>query len=1267
MTSEAGISTDAGMTVFFDNNGVGFGCADIFCFGRGAMPGQILDILGQIFRFKDAGGKSPVRQWTVVVTTEVAGRYGGLENVTRQLLDFFAEGGVQSPDGVNEADWLRVICSPNQSADALYEIVSAVPRDTVIIVANAAIYRDRDVKSAVEPARVGLYEDFWVPQLTAIARKLLALAKRTGSYVALIAGELSPRRRAMAALLMSIDGVGVVGASASNDLEEMLASKDASLNADLAAGRVGSIFRTIDSLPASMNAEKPFLKVQMLHRARLFGQAMQVIEEDIKFDGSEDPFALAKLGHIAMDFGSRQMAIRLVSASIDGLTTRESLELAVDTADDIGDTGLSHRAESRLAALYPDSDVLRRVRVRRAIVEDRYADAAAAFAVEAGETNNAQFFGALAEAFAVSGIPDYMAIVEAFVQKYPDRRSRTFVALVNDALKRGLIIHAYDLALRSGDHGKPSVGLVLDVLSRLVLERDEKGNLPIPPDRLQEGIIKVVQYLADHPEDGYRRLELTRLLSLGTVGDWGVPLATSIGIAGFDRALDLQKSKTVSGYSADELNSRMDFIRRAFDWLGEEGPLLIGKAKLPVELMTEDPDRLFPAITAVLLRLGEDVTSDDDVKALMNWMMLGVCIVPYTKDSNQDLALIRLAACRLVTAGRMQWARDLAEQALQSSAGDPVRARIAWSVMADTYLRIGNVLEGLIGFAAAAWGETKVEDEQAWHEVYAFSRALRDIGLLEDARRAAMAGIRLTELMGHGELNRHRAELMLLTIDMLALVRDPPLTRPEDIASLLNRVTANAQKVIDKHDEPTPAAMLLGQIIRLANEKGVAVPSAAQTAFAALLKDTGSSGSELVRAMSELHPNVQQVMEIHRRTERARYSDDVAYDNRPVVLAARRMLAGAEASSDPAAVALGVELLSDRAIALPGWEATSKPVEQLKDAGEAARLASEISGEGLCVIMAGFDSMHRVLRVSWDHGVSEAPAVEPRGRMLAARLEAWAVDFPYAYGLENNSANIFYTSTEGLEFGVMPAGPTVLILDTHLQEIPPNLFRSGDVFAGQKIPIASAPSLSWLFRARKQPAATDGRRTAWISTADAQGQTLAMIVDRIGPTLAQYEFGLDTGASLPEGFAGSELAVIAAHGGLEPDEQFFQRVSDEGNTRLSISEMASGLRNVGVVVLFVCSGGRSDKHPTADTNLGLAKEILDRGCSAVIASPWPLDARVTYYWLPEFMAAWDKGCTVVEANFLANLAVANAMGGGLETCLAMNVFGDPLRRAKGKN
>ena len=49
--------------------------------------------------------------------------------------------------------------------------------------------------------------------------------------------------------------------------------------------------------------------------------------------------------------------------------------------------------------------------------------------------------------------------------------------------------------------------------------------------------------------------------------------------------------------------------------------------------------------------------------------------------------------------------------------------------------------------------------------------------------------------------------------------------------------------------------------------------------------------------------------------------------------------------------------------------------------------------------------------------------------------------------------------------------------------------------------------------------------------------------------------------------------------------------------------VSDALSNVGVVILFVCSGGRLDAHPNENTTIGLTKQLLGKGCRAVIAPP----------------------------------------------------------------
>jgi CHAT domain len=211
--------------------------------------------------------------------------------------------------------------------------------------------------------------------------------------------------------------------------------------------------------------------------------------------------------------------------------------------------------------------------------------------------------------------------------------------------------------------------------------------------------------------------------------------------------------------------------------------------------------------------------------------------------------------------------------------------------------------------------------------------------------------------------------------------------------------------------------------------------------------------------------------------------------------------------------------------------------------------------------------------------------------------------------------------------------------------------------------MASTPSMSWLWAARRSSPSQRERRKAWISTDSEEGKSaaLSMVADRLRDCFSEHRIDLNTSASLPDDLCGAELVVIAGHGGILPEGRIIQRVSDDSNLSMYPATLASALNSTSIVILFVCSGGRIDAHPIGETTVGLVKELLNEGCSTVIASPWPLNVSVPPNWLPVFMREWVAGKTPIEATFLANKHVAKSLGESPVDYLAMNVFGDPLR------
>jgi hypothetical protein len=158
---------------------------------------------------------------------------------------------------------------------------------------------------------------------------------------------------------------------------------------------------------------------------------------------------------------------------------------------------------------------------------------------------------------------------------------------------------------------------------------------------------------------------------------------------------------------------------------------------------------------------------------------------------------------------------------------------------------------------------------------------------------------------------------------------------------------------------------------------------------------------------------------------------------------------------------------------------------------------------------------------------------------------------------------------------------------------------------------------------------------------------------------AQSDVALTMTTSPPEGILGSDLLVVAAHGGIGEGNGYFRVVRDDSLLAVGSSRFATALGGIGCVVLFVCSGGRLDRDPRAHTTLGLVKQLLENGCRVVVAPPWPLYVNVPSYWLPTFLAEWKAGAQVIDACFIANEAVRSHFGDEPAHYLAMTVYGDP--------
>jgi hypothetical protein len=1245
---------------FYRENGVVWGGLDIF-FAPDNTRLRVLEFVKALSLHGE--NERPVQNWTIIVPSESI----DAEQLTNEVLGALNEANSFSRESPNEP-LVEVIETVSFSSDDVLRAVTArLKARAVFVVCSAYLFHSPEVMVANSEtgSRISLSEEIWAPQVFSLAKRLAQLSATSDALVIVDVGTFAPARQELFMPFLEMENVAVCSGYAPNSIELVLNAAAPRWNEYLVEGRVGKVIQDIEQISGIPDSEKSFLRAQVFHNIGLSAQALAEIRSLLDVQ-TMNTFAIVRMARIAMKAGASGVAEKLLKRSCGALRSVADFETAWTVASGLDSNILREEIALLYAKRFPDSLELKKRRFWLALSRRDFVEARLALANAGDVEHQLKFLAYLEDWTGGEGSPNYAMAVSELVSMPPSLRQEGRLYLVRDAVRRGLFAHAFELVgglLRPSGPIEPRLFLL--VAEAMLLNADFAKSFPVEADRFVACFQEVIEYVARHPEDNTLKARLQYVLSSEVSARAGLAIMALVVLRKLEAGYSLREAPSApssddkSNGSSDELKA---FFRRAFSWLKSESPFVVGRLAIPTDLLPDDVDEALDAVSLLTREISDGSQEDFSFMEVTNWLAIAMSLAPHSSDAGRGIKILSDAAVRLAHTGKSQSARDLCQQILDSCTGKPEWLPSAWRTLADTYLRLHNLEEALLASTCCLSIGTAVTIEEAFSQTDVVTRVLRDAGQFEAARRAHQLTGELLRALDCSDASRIKHIHSALIIDSAEFLSRPTNDHAQWLAHIA-RVAEHAKAILEHNIEALPVAMQLGQLIRHARSIGVSVPVECNDLLENLIGRLDTQGRLLAEALALQSSDDSNLLKLHERSEGARFSFDSARDVRPVVLAARHRLSDPSISTTSAALAL--ELTSDRAIPPPGWEMTSHPIAGLKSAESALQMLTRLSEQDMDVLMIGLDETDKPILLFAQSGNISAPARPPSSVFSVAEFNRWAKDYPFNYGIDGSVNNIFYLTTELLRAPVELSKRTLVITSTELQKFPVNLLRANDqFFAGELHPMASAPSLGWVDYARQNSAVTDGQSRAWISEANTNGSTLGFVRDRLQDTFDEYGVTLDLSRELPEGFWRSELVIVVAHGGIFAESGHFRKVSDEGNLTVSPSEFAQAFKNTGLVILFVCSGGRSDKHPMAETTVGLTKELLIHGCSAVIASPWPLDSQVPAHWLRAFLPLWLQGSTVIDANFIANETVAARFSSNFDKSLAMSVFGDPLRTAR---
>lgn len=1173
-----------------------------------------------------------------------------------------------SPDDKKQAflkRLFRVIHCTTLDAEDLVDLVlreSAGRR--LVAIADGSKYRDAKVSlpTPVGISSVQAQEDQWVPHVAGLCQRCVAAVRQTKSYAFIHVDEIPPQNPELEAMLVAVDGCYPCYLRYQVDLEEEIVARRAQVwTSWVLSGKSNEAVSEIQDLDIS-ECSRLHLMLQLMYRCDRREEALALVQHLQPYLENFPKGKIVQIARIAYICGNSTTALQMLPRDLVGLGEEVWVEAGLDIATDLENDELIECYYTQLVTLFPNSERLRENCELRLFLNCQAASGHRrhVFTTVGFSVRHLEILGAF-----TMPAPKYEEIIEK-AEKWGCEWVKLVIiccAIHAKAVDKNLdAINAACLIPSSSLYWRQAIQIILLATRAMMLE----GSLPQEKrEYYRIPIMAVISFLASHPRDKQTRASFSRLLSVEACGEIGLVslAATMLNLAetSFDEISGESQCDSIAREEDADTNADVQAaLMRCMEWVGEQGYGEFGITKIPQEIIGGYADQVIKLLSC-MMPYAEKIERQDTELSTMNHMALvASALQPYaSKEKDEDLRILRSLAGHHAHAGYFQHARNIAEQILDIGQDSGIRHRLAWFAYADVYQRCKNPIDALVGLACTFATNVTAKKEDLLREVYTVIRVLRDLKMTELASMFLPVMKKLVEDLGSDP----KSDLFTLSIELGLRFTEIYQLDDQGVQTLVDDVAKACGQINDKSDV-LPWAVLLGQIVRASDERSITVPIDVRRLLMALIERLGPHEAELVRTTSALLPTTHQIVSMCNNIERAMFGEDAVTDLETVSMAARRLLATPEAVTDwNKAITLAVEVLADQSITL---------LSSLPEVTEewALQYAQKLNDEGVDVAFMALNDCNELLVTVVSNGKAAAIRQPPREKSFYARMQVWLEEYPKGYGLIDSydGGNEFFRSMDALGVCLPMSEKLIIVAEPFLQQLTANLIvvhpedDSFDYFYGSQSAVGVVPSLRWLSVARARLRAEKQEYRAWISADPGleADSTLDIALARLSGTFEDFGFVVDTDRQLPSGMSDASLAVVVAHGGLAQEGRYLQRIRDEEKLIESPAALAESLAGVEVVILFICNGGRIDKHPWGNRTVSLPRQLLNKGVQTVIASPWPLDVKVTYNWLDPFIKAWNDGDTALKATKLANDFVASRLGNIPQYSLAMGVYGDVL-------
>ena len=231
--------------------------------------------------------------------------------------------------------------------------------------------------------------------------------------------------------------------------------------------------------------------------------------------------------------------------------------------------------------------------------------------------------------------------------------------------------------------------------------------------------------------------------------------------------------------------------------------------------------------------------------------------------------------------------------------------------------------------------------------------------------------------------------------------------------------------------------------------------------------------------------------------------------------------------------------------------------------------------------------------------------------------------------------------------------PLLIVMDMDLAGFPHNLLlnKQGDLIH-EKQPVANILSTEWYIRYTNHVKLTKGfLKSIWLPI-EGGDFVLNHLFGKLEDSLTTQNFNVLKSIE-PTNPINADLNIICAHGAN--DIALKQVIFPDNTPRLNLDKY---LANGKVLIFFVCHSGSVSSTPFENSISSIVKRYIAKGYSSVIAPFWALHIDIPPIWLPAFLNSLEKGDSIINAVYEANMAVKEVYPTLAAWC-CLHLYGDP--------